>query len=629
MKKYLDLITNISYIFILNLLLIIFLFKNITFLNIIFYLLEAILFGSLLTLICNICKNNKINKLLNIILLSFITVLFTAGFVHYKFYDCFFTFYSLINGGQVFGFASAIIKIIKENIGYFLVFVFVLISIFVYFPLFKKKKDKKVNIVSGINIFASIILILLLGVSFTKGIYSPHNLLFKTHNHTNNIRTFGYLTGNVIDMKRYILGFSPSLINENEKNKNYSKDYYNITDTDFEKLKKENKELSDFYNYIETKVPSNKNDYTGIFKDKNLIFITAESFSFEIIDKNTTPTLYKLKEEGLFFDNFYTPIYYASTSDGEYTNLTGNLPEEGTWSYIKSKNNYFPYSYANAFKSLGYKSFSYHNGVYNFYERNIVQKKFGFDSFKACYNGLEKDINCKLFPESDLEMFNSTYKDYKNEDKFISYYMSISSHLPHDFKNNDMAKKYKKDVKNLNYSKNVKAYISATKDFDKALESLINNLEKDQKLDDTVIVIVPDHFPYGLNRKEISEFKKLEKDYDLHKSGLIIYNSKLKGKKINKLSSNIDVLPTLLNMFGAEYDSRFIIGQDIMSNTNPIVIFNDQSFLINDGYYNSKKDSFYGKINKSALRKKQIEVYNKFNASRIILDNNVFEKETK
>lgn len=626
MKKYQDLIINIAYIFVLNLLLIVFLFKNITFLNIIFYLLEAILFGSILTLLCNISKNNKINKLLNIIFLSFVTILFAAGFIHYKFYDCFFTFYSLINGGQVFGFTSAIIKIIKENIVCFLVFVLVLISIFIYFPFQKTNKNKKENLIAIINIPSCIILVLLLGILLTKGIYSPHNLLFKTHNHTNNIRTFGYLTGNVIDTKRYIFGFEPSLIKENKSKKTYFEDDYNIINIDFDKLKEENAELVDFFNYIEAKKPTNKNDYTNIFKDKNLIFITAESFSFEIINEDTTPTLYKLKEEGLFFNNFYTPIYYASTSDGEYTNLTGNLPEEGTWSYIKSKNNYFPYSYANVFKNLGYKSFSYHNGIYNFYERNIVQKKFGFDNFKACYNGLEKSINCNLFPQSDLEMFKESYNDYKDEDKFISYYMSISSHLPHNFSDNDMAKKHQNDVKDLNYTSNVKAYISASMDLDKGLESLLSNLKKDKKLENTVIVIVPDHFPYGLNRKEISEFKKLNYDYDLHKSGLIIYNSELSPKKINKLSSNIDVLPTLLNMFGIEYDSRFITGQDIMSENDPIVIFNAQSFLINEGYYNSKKDTFSGKIDKSTLIEKQTQVYNKFNSSRIILDNNIFKK---
>ena len=115
---------------------------------------------------------------------------------------------------------------------------------------------------------------------------------------------------------------------------------YNVLDTNFD-IEKDNKELLSLSKYLKGTHPTNKNKYTGIFENKNLIFITAESFSFSFIDKDLTPTLYKLKDEGFNFENFYTPIYYASTSDGEYTNLTGLLPREGTWSLIDSKNNDF------------------------------------------------------------------------------------------------------------------------------------------------------------------------------------------------------------------------------------------------------------------------------------------------
>ena len=82
--------------------------------------------------------------------------------------------------------------------------------------------------------------------------------------------------------------------------------------------------------------PTEKNKYSGMFKDKNLIVITAEAFSPIAIDKELTPTLYKMYTEGFSFSNFYTPIFYVSTSDGEYVSLTSLLPKEGVWSFQES-----------------------------------------------------------------------------------------------------------------------------------------------------------------------------------------------------------------------------------------------------------------------------------------------------
>ena len=634
MKKNIDLILNILYIFILNILLSILIFKSITILNILYFIFESITLGSLIKLFSSISKNNKLNKTITLTILGIITIIFAAQFVHYKFYECFFTYYSLINGGQVFSFLEAILKIIKENILGFLSFIIIFIitiPILIKIPFNNKEKKKKNILIYIFLIVISITTMLLSSNLFKTGIYSKYNLLYNTHNHTQNIKNFGLWTATTIDITRYYTNFEPKLLKENN-NYTYKKDdekIYNVTNIDFESIKNKenNQDIKEFYSYIENKIPTKKNEYTGIFKNKNLIFITAESFNFNIIDKELTPTLYKLKSEGITFSNFYTPIYYASTSDGEYTNLTGLFPTEGTWSYVNSQNNYYPYTYSNALKEKGYKTYSYHNGEYDFYNRNTVQKSLGYDTFKACGNGLEKDINCTLWPQSDKEMFESTFKDYKDDKNFMAYYMTISGHLPHNYKTHDIAKKYEKYLNNKNYSESTKAYISANIDLDKGLESLINNLKKENILDDTVIVIVPDHFPYGLTKEELREIETLNTDYDIHQSNLIIYNSKTKGQTITKYASNIDILPTLLNMFNIKYDSRLITGQDIMSNSEGIVIFNNQSFLTKEGYYNSKTNSFsYKKTNKQYITSKKIEVYNKVNSSRIILKNNIYEK---
>lgn len=630
MKNYKDLIINIIYLFTLNIILSIVLFKNIEPISIIFYLTEATILGSIIKLLAN-TKNNKLNKTITIALLGLITIVFTAQFVHYKFYECFFSFYSLTKSGQIFAFTEAIIKIIKENILIFMIFILMIITIIPIQIKILYIQNKKKNIISLCLIpLALLLMITIINLDKTN-IYSRYNLIKNTHNNTQNVKKMGLITSSAIDLKRFIIEFNPNLTKENKTKYVMTEEddiEYNVTNINFDSIIKntKDKDIKKLSNYLKNETPTNKNDYTGMFEGKNLIFITAESFNFNIIDKEITPTLYKLKNEGITFTNFYTPIYYASTSDGEYTNLTGLVPEEGTWSYLKSQNNTYPYSYANMLKDKGYKTYSYHNGEYDFYERNKVQTNFGFETYKGCGNGLEKQINCNIWPQSDEEMFEKTFNDYKENEHFIAYYMTLSGHLSHNFNTNDMAKKWQTKTEDLDYSENVKAYISGNIDLDKGLELLIENLKKENLLNDTVIVITPDHFPYGLSKKELKELQTLDNPYDLYQSGLIIYNPTIKAQKIDKLASNIDILPTLLNMFNVKYDSRLIIGKDIMSNTESLVIFNDGSFLTEKGFYNGKTNTFSNKkISNTYIKNKQLEVYNKINASSLILNKNYYK----
>ena len=621
MNKYKTLIITTIYLLVIETVFNILLYQYINISNLFFYLLQSITISSVINIISSLFKE-KINKIVLISLVFIITLFYISQFVHYSFYDCFFSIYSLVNGSQVFGFIPAIIKIIFNNIQGFLLLIILLITTIIALVKTKQKKFPKKRILLAIIIINLFITTLCIYIP-NNNLYSRKNLLTKTNVETENVQSFGLPTSMIIDIKRYITKPQYELYIE-ESNKSYNKEKYNIKDIEFN-IKTDDKDLKKLSNYLKNSTPTNKNEYTGIFKDKNLIFITAESFSFSLIDKDITPTLYKLQNEGLNFSNFYTPIYYASTSDGEYTNLTGLLPKEGTWSYISSKDNYFPYSYANIFKKQNYSLNGYHNGVYTFYDRDKVMPKLGYN-FTACGNGLEKYINCNLWPQSDDEMITNTFKDYKDSNKFHTYYMSISGHLYHNFKNNDMAKKYKNEINSLNYTNSTKAYISANIDLDKALEHLLNNLQKENKLEDTVIVLVPDHYPYGLSKKEYSDLRKLDTPYAKHKSGLIIYNPSIESKTIDKYASNIDVLPTLLNMFGIDYDSRLLIGKDIMSNTQGIVIFNDHSFLTKEGFYNEKTNKFSNKkTSKSYIKEKQKETFNKINASSLILEKNYYK----
>ena len=623
MNKYRNFIITTLYLWSLNIIFIILLYKSISIDNIFFYLLESIGVSAFINLVSEFFKD-KTKKVFLLIIYSFITLLYIAQFIHFNFYDCFFSIYSLVHGSQVFGFVPAIIKVMINHIPDILILIALLITIIITIIKTNDENSKNKKLVLLIVFILNILITIGLIYIPSDNIYSRKNLLNNANLETKNVQNFGLMSSMSIDLYRFIFGPNYKLVIE-ENNNTYDSINYNVLNTNFS-INTDDKELIMLNKYLKNEKPTKKNEYTGIFKNKNLIFITAESFSFSLVDKELTPTLYKMVNEGLNFTNFYTPIYYASTSDGEYTNLTGLLPREGTWSYQDIKNKDFPYTYSSVFKKDNYSLHGYHNGVYTFYDRDQIMPSLGYN-YIGCGNGLEKHINCKLWPQSDDEMITKTFKDYKDSNKFHTYYMSISGHLYHNFTENDMAIKYKDKVKDLKYSEATKAYISANIDLDKALEHLLNNLEKSNKLNDTVIVLVPDHFPYGLSKKEYSELRKIDTIYDKHKSNLIIYNPTLKNKTINKYASNIDILPTLLNMFGVSYDSRLLIGKDIMSDDDGIVMFNDHSYLTKDGFYNEQTNKFtsFNKVSPGFVKEKQKEVLNKFNASSLILEKNYYK----
>lgn len=383
-----------------------------------------------------------------------------------------------------------------------------------------------------------------------------------------------------------------------------------VSDIDFDSLESDNQVINDLNNYIKNQVPTYTNEYTGMFKGKNLIYIMAESFDGYFVNEKLTPTLYKMIHDGFYFKNYYTPTN-LSTIGGEFSLLTGLLPDlavlNNQWNGNYNNNghhNYYPYGLGNLFKNLDYDVYAYHDYFYNFQNRDYYLKDLGFDSYKACGNGMETRMDCSIFPASDDEMINGSIDDYINSDKFMVYYVTVSGHAKWGFGYNAMAEKNKSLVNDLEYSETVKAYISANLELEKAMTTLLDKLSAAGKLEDTVIVMASDHHPYFMEDKQMEELagKKLDK-YSLYKSDLIIYNPSVENVEIDKVCNTIDVLPTVLNLFGIEYDSRLIVGEDILSNSEGMAIFADYSWLTdNDNDYSNV-------VNNKYLVSKNIMVY--------------------
>lgn len=613
--------------------------KNVFSLNTLTILLFSIPFILFATILSSLF-NTKINKVISVLNSIFITFIFASQYIYYAFYDSIFSIYSIKAGtGQVFGeFFSAISKMIIDNIWGLLVIILPCIL----FIIFKSKifdfTRKKVMFITEIILLIVFFVITKLTVHFnTNGMYSLNRIYKESHAPMITINKVGLLSMEVLDLKRYLFGFEEKLVVDNiheEKPDIKPEKKYNILDIDFDQLESNevNETIKTLHQYFKGVTPTEQNEYTGIFKGKNLIYITAEGLDTIAIDKDITPTLYKMVNSGFIFKNYYQPLFTVSTSDGEYMYLNSLIPKEGVWSFYRSSNIKMPFSLGTEFNKLGYDAVNaYHDHTYTYYNRDESHPNLGFNIYKGCGNGLETLMNCKRWPESDVEMIDATINDYIDKDKFMIYYMTVSGHLNYTFSGNSMSYKNKDVVKDLPYSDNVKAYIAANVELDRALEKLLGYLTEKGKLDDTVIVISPDHYPYGLKTYELNEVSKTDRSdkFEMFHTSLILYNNAMKENKVvEKYVSSIDVLPTVYNLFGVDYDSRLLMGTDALSESEGLVMLSDRSWINENGSYNSmtgKFTSFKEGLPEDYVSKINAKVYGKFTTSSLLL----YEKNGK
>lgn len=377
---------------------------------------------------------------------------------------------------------------------------------------------------------------------------------------------------------------------------------WNIDMTKLGELSSDSKEKAWLADYIKELKPTTRNAYTGMFEGYNLIYLTAEGFSTYAIREDLTPTLYKMVNSSFVFNNYYVPLWQTSTSDGEYVNCTGLIPD-GQFSMRKSAENNMAYTLPGFFAGEGVRSRAYHNNSLSYYDRYLTHPNLGYD-FKAIKLGKlsEEEWGDQLFtvdtpdawPASDYEMMEGTVGEYIGDERFHVYYMTVSGHVEYDFKSNRMSSRNKEAVDGLNMSENARAYIACQIELDKALEYLLEQLELAGKLENTVICLSADHYPYGMTEEQYEELagKDLSQDMDMYRNSLILWNGGMEEPVyVDKVCCSVDILPTLLNLFGFDFDSRMYAGRDILSDEEGLVIFNNKSFVSDTVAYDRNQET--------------------------------------
>lgn len=599
-----------------------------------------------------------------IVLISLLTILYGTQAVYYTVFKTFTVISSVLRAGDVLGdFGEQAVQGIWRS---GLTILFLLLPLIIYIVLARRflshRRPRWKRAVAGLAGAIVFYAGALCGIYMhTGGIMSDRYVYFDTFSPVLSVPRFGILTTLRLDIENMIF---PQDILDRPSDEEKEEDAADtsgesgddqITDNepddeadgideepvvfeprvleiDFDQLiaQETDDTIKNMHQYFKNVEPTMENEYTGMFKGKNLIWIVAEAFSSYALDETHTPTLSKLAREGFVFNNFYNPVWGVSTSDGEYVTLTSLIPKSGVWSFSRSSDNYMPFAFGNMLRETGYNTLAYHNHTYTYYDRDSSHPNMGYD-YKGVGNGLEVETT---WPESDLEMMEKTVGEYSKSEPFHVYYLTVSGHMNYNFYGNMMCYKHRDDVQDMldaGYSEAASAYVACQMEFDQAVEYLIDSLEDAGVLDDTVIVISGDHYPYGLETEQIQELSDWEIDsMEVHRSTLIIWNSQMEPVSVDKYCSSLDIMPTLANLFDLPVDSRLVMGRDILSDADPLVIFNDRSFITDMGRYDASTDTFTPnegvQVPEGYAAEILDQVNDKFDYSRMILDYDYYAK---
>lgn len=570
---------------------------------------------------------------------AFLFVLFSTQAIYHRFFNKYLIVYSIATGGigQVLSgnMARSAVDAVLKSAPIVLTLSVPTVITFVFYhkiTVCKRMKAKWYSFLASsiaLHLTAMGIISIIPSTSVVRsGLFDPND----------SVENFGVLYTEFLDIKYNLFNVPQDLIIEEEDTaQSLTGVSYNVSDIDFRELynSETDETLKTMHEYFSEQTPTSKNEYTGIYEGYNLITVIAEGFSPYAIDEKLTPTLYKMQNDGFKFNNFYTPIWGVSTSDGEYIISTGLLPKSGVWSFYESSENYMPYCLGNMFRSNGVKNVNaYHNNSYTYYRRDISHPNIGYD-FKGLGNGVEEYVT-NIWPQSDLEMISGSVSDYiKDGEQFHTYYMTVSGHLDYSKEKNAMSAKNWEHVASLDCSEELKAYYACNIELDRAMEKLISELEAAGIADKTVIMITPDHYPYGLEQDSRDEFSvwremlghDVDTEFELYKSTLLLYCPGTENAPvIEKPCFSADILPTLLNLFGFEYDSRLLMGNDILSDSEGLVIMSNHSFISEYGMYNADTEEFTVYNESLFSSEKEKEIYIEDTNAKI---NNIFKISAK
>lgn len=612
--------------------------------------------GAVLYVLCTLFKD-RVNYFIVVGILAALAIFYSSQIVYYGCFDTYYILYSIGKAGQVTQFwKDTLFSIARNIVSILATFIPAVTFAAVGWKWMPARRSPLLLKLAAIVVMILFHLVTVGTVLLSGGNDpSPRTLYSSYFSADDAVREFGLLTETRLDLKYMIFGTPveddfdqpSSLPTDPEPEPEEKPIVYGdnvIGRLDFAALAEteNDKTYKSMHQYFNSVSPTKKNEYTGKFAGKNLIFIVAEGFSPYAVNEELTPTLYKLSHEGIQCTDYYTPGWGVSTSDGEYTSLLGLMPATGVHSmeYSSDRNMYF--ALGNQFKRAGYNTKAYHNHTYTYYGRDKSHPNMGYD-YTGIGNGMTLDYSSYYekqyttrWPNSDYLMALATEEEYMNDQPFHTYYLTVSGHMLYTFMGNSMSSYHKSKVADLPYSDSVKAYLACQIELDLMLEELVSTLQEKGIADDTVIVLTADHYPYGLQMKNEPDYYSELAGYDTsstfekYKNTLIIWHEGLESIVVDEPTYSIDLLPTLSNLFGLEYDSRLMMGRDFLSDSSSLVCFSNRSWITDKGKYDASTKTFTPNagvtVEEDYVKNVSSIVSRKFKYSDLILKKDYYDK---
>ncbi len=366
------------------------------------------------------------------------------------------------------------------------------------------------------------------------------------------------------------------------------------------KAKKANnvKELEFLNEVYSIEEPPYQTNYTSMFEGKNVIYLQLEGIDEWLLDEETMPTLYNMQNNALNFINHYS--YYnggGSTFNSEFAVNTGFLTpvSYNQNAYTFSRNN-FDYSMARLFKKKGYSVNAFHMNTKEYYSRGANYDNWGYDNY---YGLKDQDTYTDNSYILDRELIlNEKFSEllFPTDKPFVDYIISYSNHMP--FTNTKgvcqlLLEKQKEEIlasdpnaviEEKTYTEEECSRLQA-RETDNMINLLITKLRDNNLLENTVIVAFADHYLYTLTDQNIlAQYKETDNNLINH-TPFLIWKDGMKKQTIKEVTSQLNILPTTINLFGLEYHPNYYIGSDALNpDYKGYVFFPDYSWYDGNVY---------------------------------------------
>ena len=527
----------------------------------------TLLWISLILCICLFSKK-KIGKIIYILFFILSLALYLVNNIYYSMTGVFFDFSMVLLASEGSEYLLDAIKNCDLSVYLFLIPIFItfVLAIKVY-PKEEHKSYKGIIVTIFIFILLHSVTPVFLGKANEELTWStwrnPRNIYNSFNDNNKAIKVSGLYEYTV---RNFYITFLKSDEGANQKDLDFLKEEYS-----------KEKEV-------------NKNKYTGKYKDNNLIIVQLEGLDSWLINKNDTPTLYNMMKNSINFTNHYS--YYnggGSTFNSEFAVNTGFItPLSYTQNAYTFNKNSFPYSLAHLFKEQGYTVNAFHMNTKEYYSRGTNYKNWGYDNYYGLVDqNTYKDNSYYLDREL---LLNEEFKEKMfGSEKFVDYIITYTNHMPFSPEKGNCKMLLDLDSKeNENVSYDLTEEDCArrqAKETDYMMELLVKELKERELFDKTTIVVLTDHYLYTLSDKTILDKYKNTSNNLINHTPFFIYTNNKDKKTIKTVTSQLNVLPTVLNLFGIDYNPNYYIGQDALSNNyQKLVFFSDYSWYDGNVY---------------------------------------------